>query len=182
MIHIAGSARRSFIFPADLPTAWAFYSDFARIADYLPHVHMAKAFGPQQFRMMYYTVELGVYRVKIYCDIAVRLESKTHTLRVVPLDEHPPVKAAMTVNALTAQGAYSSCSVFREEGRHTRVDYSLELKATLPKPLGLNFMPDGVLDRIARNITRWRIQEIADGFVKRSIAAHTAKGKSKRKK
>ncbi len=182
MIRLAGSTRRSFIFPADLPTTWAFYGDLARLTDYLPHIHLVKTFGPQQFRLMYHTIELGVYRVRIYCDMQARLETKTHTLRVVPLDEHPPIAASATVNSLTAQGLYTSRSVFRAEGRQTRVDYSLELKATLPKPLGLNFMPDGVLERIARNITRWRIQEIADGFVNRSIEAHAAMGKSKRRK
>lgn len=180
MIQIAGAVRRAFAFPADLPTAWAFYSDFGRVADYLPHIHTVKVYSPHQFRMLYSTTELGIYRVRIYCDLEARFEPKTHTLRVVPLNTHAPAESGVTANSLTAQGHYTSRSAFRAVGKHTRVEYALELKAILPTPLGLNFMPPTVLQRIARNITRWRIHEIADGFIKRSIEAFEAVQQSRR--
>jgi hypothetical protein len=169
MIRIAGSVRRSFLFPADLPAACAYFGDFNRIAGYLPHIGLVKAYAPTHFRMLYHTTELGVYRVRIYCDLEARFDEKKHILYVAPLNGRPPVKSRVTINSLTAQGMYMSESAFRAAGGHTRVDYHLVLKARLPKPLGLKLIPDGILERIAHNITMWRIHEIADGFVERSI-------------
>ncbi len=137
MIRIAGSVHRSFLFPADLPTACAYFGDFNHIARYLPHIGLVKAYAPNHFRMLYHTTELGVYRVRIYCDLEARFDEKKHVLRVAPLDGHPPVKSRVTINSLTSQGTYTSESVFRAGGGRTRVDYHLVLKARLPKPLGL---------------------------------------------
>ena len=59
---------------------------------------------------------------------------------------------------------------FHPDGDGTRVDYRLRLSAELPKPLGLALMPDGVVERVAERIVNWRMREIADGFVARSLA------------
>ena len=48
----------------------------------------------------------------------------------------------------------------------------LELKAALPKPLGLSLVPDAVMNQITHSIADWRIHEIAGGFIDRSIAAY----------
>ena len=74
MIKIAGTTRQTFSFPADIAAVSEFYRDFSRILHYLPHIQLVKAYGPDQFRVMYHTLELSVYRVRIYCDLQVRYD------------------------------------------------------------------------------------------------------------
>ena len=172
MIKIAGITHQTFSFPADIATASNFYRDFNRILHYLPHIQLVRVYGPDQFRVMYHTLELGVYRVRIYCDLQVRYDEATQTLHVAPLLNKPQVRSEATVQSLTAQGYFTSRSVFRPRREHSLVDYQLGLEARLPKPLGLTLMPDRVIEQIASNITEWRIHEIADGFITRSMQAY----------
>lgn len=169
MIAIRGAVHRSFTFPADLPAAHAYFGDFRRILNLLPHIRLVKTHGPGQFRVLYRTVEVGVYDVRIYCDLHARLDRARSVLRVAPLTGIPPVKPRVTLTSLTAQGVYQSTSSFLDGGSSTQVEYHLELNAHLPKPIGLNLISDRVLERIAHSIVMWRIHEIADGFVERSI-------------
>ena len=169
VIKIAGTTHRTFSFPADIATASDFYRDFSRLLNYLPHIQLVKAHGPDQFRVMYHTLELGVYRVRIYCDLQVRYDEATQTLHVAPLLSKPPVRSEATVYSLTAQGYFTSRSVFRPRSEHSLVDYQLGLEARLPKPIGLRLMPDRVIEQIASNIAEWRIHEIAGGFITRSV-------------
>ncbi len=174
MIKIVGSVHRSFTFPADLATTCAYYSDFNRILSCLPHVQIVDRYGPNQFRMVYHTTELGLYSVRLYCDLQAQIDRKRHVLHMIPLPGIPPAKLWAAMNTLVAQGYYASESVFCDEGDHTRIDYTLKLGATLPKPFGLNLVPDAILDHIATNITDWRIHEIAEGFIARTIDDFTS--------
>ncbi len=169
MILINGTSRQTFLFPADIATASKFYGDFGRILPYLPHIQLVKAYRPDQFRVMYHTLELNVYRVRIICDLQVHYNETTQTLHVTPLFDKPPVRPEVTINSLSAQGTFTSQSVFRAHGEQTSVDYGLNLEARLPKPFGLMLLPERVTQQIAQNITEWRIHEIAGGFIKRSI-------------
>ena len=174
VIKIAGTTRQTFNFPTDVAAASTFYRDFSRILHYLPHIHLVKAYGPDQFRVMYHTLELGMYRVRIYCDLQVSYDDLTRTLQVTPLLDKPPVRSEATVHSLTAQGYFNSQSIFRSRDDHSTVDYRLSLEARLPKPFGLMLMPDKVIEQIASNITDWRIYEIAGGFIKRSVQEYRA--------
>ena len=170
MINVVGSASRSFVFPADLPMVYAFYGDVGRLLNYLPHISLVRAYEPDRFRLLYSTTELGTYQIRIFADVQTTLD-KGWVIRVHPLDGMPPVKAETGVNSSTAQGYFTSRSAFKEVGDHTRVEYSLQLRAQLPTPLGLRLMPGMVVDRIAASITHMRIREIVDGFIKRSVDA-----------
>jgi hypothetical protein len=172
MIKVSGSVRRTFTVPAELPVAFAYYADLGRILNYLPHIFLVRAYQYDQFRLLYSTVELGVYHIRIFCDLQARLDEKERALYVTSLEIEPPVKSAAGMRESTAQGMFSSKSVFHASGASTRIDYSLNLQADLPTPLGLRLMPSYVVNRIADNITRWRIREIADGFIERSIDAY----------
>jgi hypothetical protein len=169
VILINGTSRQTFLFPADVATTSTFYGDFGRILRYLPHIQLVKAYRPDQFRVMYHTLELNVYRVRIVCDLQVRYNETTQTLHVTPLFDKPPIRSEVTVNSLSAQGYFTSQSVFRTHGEQTSVDYGINLEARLPKPFGLMLMPDRVTQQIAQNITEWRVHEISGGFIKRSI-------------
>ena len=169
-MKIAGQAHRTFSVPTDLATTHTYYSDFAQVITHVPHIRLVRAYGPHQFRVMYHTTELGVYRVRIYCDLQVTFHSAQQTLDVAPLVGIEPARSRVTVNSLTAQGTYSSQSIFRTSGDYTQIEYQLELAAELPKPLGLSLIPDPMLEQIAQHITDWRIDEIAQGFIDRTTA------------
>jgi hypothetical protein len=171
MIQVSGSHRRTFTFPAELPLAFTYYSDLGRILPYLPHIFLVQAYRYDQFRMLYSTVELGLYHIRIFCDLEARLDEKTRTLTIQPLNGNPPVESVAGPRSATAQGFYSSKSVFRAAGKQTAIEFSLKLRADLLSPLGLRLMPGGIVNRIAHNITRRRIREIAEGFIERSIDA-----------
>jgi hypothetical protein len=170
MIKVSGSARRSFIFPGELPMAYAFYADVGRILNYLPHIFLVRAYGPDRFRLLYSTTELGTYHIRIFADVQTTLD-KGWVVRVHPLEDREPITAKSGFNTSTAQGFFSSHSTFQDKGDRTRIEYSLQLQAELPTPLALRFMPGAMVGRIARSITRMRIREITEGFIERSMSA-----------
>jgi hypothetical protein len=173
MIKVAGSARRTFYFPADLPTAYAYYSDVGRILTYLPHIFLVQAYAVDQFRMLYSTLELGVYRIRIFCDLRTLLDAsgERRAIHINPLSDVTPVPPKASLSASVTQGYYSSSSVFHQDGNKTRIDFSMTLQARLPTPLGLRLMPAAIVEGIAGNITNARMREITTGFIQHSIDA-----------
>ena len=170
MLKLKGFTHQVFTFPANLPTASDFYGDFNRNLPFLPHISLVKAYGNNQFRVLYNTIELSLYHVRIFADLQVSYDEAAHTLQVSPLTGYPPMRAMATVHSLTAQGYFSSRSIFHPRADdQTTVDYELRLDAQLPKPFGLSLIPDRVMEQIATNIAEWRIDEIASGFIQRSI-------------
>ena len=170
MLKLKGTTHQTFTFPADLPTANAYYTDFSRILNYLPHVQLVKAYGDNCYRVLYNTIELCLYHVRIYADLQVRYDEAAQTLHVSPLAGCPLVRSAATVHSLVAYGCFTSRSIFHpRDEHHTAIDYELSLAAQLPKPFGLSLIPDRVMEQIATNIAEWRIEEIASGFIHRSI-------------
>lgn len=175
MIEIKAAARREFLFPAALPLAIEFFSDFRRVTDFLPHISLVQETADsQQYRVLYSTVELATYQVHIFADVKTELDEPQKILYVRPATDFKPVQSKATLRSLTASGNYSSRSVFREAGDHCDVLFEMELSATLPQPLGLRFMPGAVLNRIADSITNLRMDEIIEGFIIRSINAYEA--------
>jgi hypothetical protein len=171
MIAVAGAAHRSFVFPAELPTAFAYYSDLERVLTYLPHICVVQAYRYNQFRMLYSTTELGVYHIRIFCDLQARLDEKERTLSIIPLNGVPRAKTTAGAKSATTHGLFSSTSVFQAAGAETTIEYSLQLRADLPNPGGVRLMPRSAVNRIAHGITQRRIDEIAAGFIERSIDA-----------
>lgn len=170
MIKVAGSARRSFVFPGELPLVYAYYADVGRLLNFLPHICLVRDYGPDRFRLLYNTTELGTYHIRIYADVETVLD-KGWVVRVKSLDGISPVRSQAGISSTTAQGYFQSESVFYDEGDQTRIEYNLQLQANLPTPLGLRFMPGYMVKRIASSITKMRIREIVEGFVDRSVDA-----------
>ena len=170
MIEVVGSSRRSFVFPATLPIAYAYYADVGRLLGYLPHIGLVRTYGPDQFRLRYSSIEMGAYHVSIYADVQTTLEDGW-AVRILPLSHPAPVQARAETRSCVAQGAFSSHSVFHAQGDQTRIEYSLQLRANLPKPLSLRLVPDTMLNRISREITQLHIHEITEGFIEQSIKA-----------
>lgn len=170
MIKVDGSVRHSFLFPGKLAMAYAYYADVSRLLSYLPHICLVRAYGPDQFRLLYSSTELGIYHIRLFADVQTRLD-EGWILHIRPLNGIPSVSALAGISSSTAQGTFQSRSLFHDEGDQTRIEYSLRLQASLPTPLGLRFMPGAVLDHIAQSITRMRTREIVEGFVERSVDA-----------
>ena len=170
MIHVSGNARQSFLFPADFSTAYAFYSNPNHIFKHLPYVSVTREYGRNQFQVVYEKMELINYRVRIYANVEFILDETAQVLTVSPFAGGEVVNAKATLSAVRAMGEFSSQSVFLTERAQTHVEYSLQLEANLPTPVGLSFMPGNIIDTIAERITHSRIREIADGFIAHSIA------------
>jgi hypothetical protein len=169
MITIAGAVKRTFTFPARLPVAFDFFADARRSLALLPHISVQKQYGEDRFRLMYHTVELGIYPIYMACDINVTLDRKNWILDILPLKGIPPLPNEAGIYSITGHGLYTSRSIFIDNGGDCRVDYQLELHARLPKPLVQRLIPDIVLNPIANTVVEWRIDEIVSGFIRRSI-------------
>ncbi|HNB52588.1 MAG TPA: DUF1997 domain-containing protein [Anaerolineales bacterium] len=169
MIHVAGSVSRSFIFPAPWEIAAEYYRDFNRVVRHLSLISMVKQLDEDKFRVMYNSVELGVYNIKIYCDVHTIFDENQRVLVVQTTDDHPKLPTRSGWNSSEAHGAFASQSVFYPDGHQTRIEYKLHLRAEIPPPHGLRFVPTMVLDQIADNITAWRMDAIIDKFVEDTI-------------
>lgn len=172
MITITGSVHRSFQFPGSCKAAFDYYADIRHTLNMLPHISIVRQYTVDQFRVMYSTTELGVYRVRMLCDIRVELDREAWTLCIQPMDNPLPVTSEVGIYSLTGAGSFTSQSCFRNTGASTQVEYQFRLGADLPVPFGIRFMPESVLNGIASSITQWRIDEIVDGFIQRSVEAY----------
>ena len=175
MISITGTAHRSFIFPSDLPTTFEYYNDVGRMFHFLPHISLLQQFAVNQYRMLYNTTELGIYQVRVICDLQAESDRKTWALRFSPLKDAREVQSDAGMYMLTGYGYFNIESLFFEEGKTTRIEYHLKLRANLPIPHGLRLVPRRVTQTIARSITQWRIDEIIAGFIERSVRVFETK-------
>lgn len=170
MIKIDSTVQFSFMFPADIATTFAYYSNMHRLVQHLKYIELADSEpeSKNEYRLYYNTVELGSYHIHVYCDVRMELEGET-SIRLIPVENYPPIKTKVTLNATTARGLYASEAHFFSAGDHTRVEYLLSMQARPPRPKGMRFMPGKMVDKIAQNITNHRIKEIADAFIDSSI-------------
>ncbi len=65
MITLQGSAQRTYVFPADRPTAYAFYADLSRVLTLLDYISIADRFSEKEYRLAYQATELGLYHVSL---------------------------------------------------------------------------------------------------------------------
>ncbi len=169
MLKIAGSAKLSFLFPADRITAYNYYSDMNRLVGFLKHIELYNAHTDQQFRLRYNTKELGTYHIDIYCDVRLDTPKGNHTIKIVPLDNLPAIKQTANITSTTGRGYYSSEATFRDENGQTRIDYNLKLHANLLRPRSMKLMLQPAINTIAKKMTNHRIKEIAEYFIDQSI-------------
>ena len=141
-----------------------------RLSNYLQHIEMVNSLPDYQYRLYYKTVELGTYHIHVLCDVRMDIAPGYHTMRVVPVENLPPIETYVTFNATTTRGFYSSEAFFHDEGDETRVEYTLAIQAKPPRPKGMRFMPGKMVDKIANNITNHRMREIAEYFIESSLA------------
>lgn len=169
MIEIAGNIQRSFAFPADLPTTFDYYCNLDRTLGFLTHIVIQDKLADGQYRLQYSSIELGVYEINILCDLRAEVERNEWRLIFHPLAGISQEEGQASLYSIRGHGNFTSESIFVDNGEQTFIKYKLTLRAKLPVPLGLRFMPKRVVNSIARNITQGRIEDIADQFIKRSI-------------
>lgn len=173
MINITGSITRAFVFPALPEVALAYYSDLSRVAEFLPHISLVHTYAYNQIRMLYETVELGAYTIQIYSDLESSVDWEKMLLHVYPvkIETAVPVESDTSIRHSTGSGLFAIDTQFFDLGSQTRIEYAIRLHAELERPLGMRLMPKRVVKRIAQSITDERVREIADGFIKQSVAA-----------
>lgn len=173
MMNITGSIKRAFVFPAIPKVALTYYSDLSRVAEFLPHISLVHTYTYNQIRMLYETVELGAYTIQIYSDLESSVDWEKMVLSVYPvrIETAAPVESETSVRHSTGSGLFAIDTQFFDLGSQTRIEYAIRLQAELERPLGMRLMPKRVVKRIAQSITNERVREIADGFIKQSIAA-----------
>lgn len=176
MITVKGSFQKTFLFPARIHTAFQYYSDIQQSLRYLKHISILRKISDLEFRMLYQTLELGLYRVNLICDIQTELDESGGVLRILPTRTTDPIKGRSSITSLTSRGDYSSESIFKEKEEYTEVNYRMELCAQLPVPHGLKYMPKSILNSIAENISQQRFHEIAQGFIDNSILSFNRHG------
>ncbi len=112
--------------------------------------------------------------MRIYCDVLAQADSESYVIRLKPQNSEEPVPSKSGFKSTMAHGLYQSESYFYPEGDQTRLEYWIELAAELPKPWAVKIIPDSVMSSVANSIASYRIQEIANGFIKQSAAAMAA--------
>ena len=176
MIRLAGTAKRSFLFPSDLDTAMNFYADMGELFKYLPHITLIKTFSNTQFRVLYSSTELSIYRIQLYCDLEVKSDRENFLIEVGTLYGKKTIKPKAGMHSSRGTANFISTSKFKREGDQTRIYYHLTLSGGLPKPKAFSLVPDSITDHIAENIAKRRIFEIADGFIIGSLADFNKEG------
>lgn len=177
MIMVAGQAERSFLFPADIDTAYAFYSDIGRLISYLPYIDLLHNDAENShLRVKYSTTELSTYLINIISDIEYELDPPNYTYLIRPIDRLPAIKPQTTMNSTSARGYFTLESRFMlgNTVEETLIEYRLTMQARLPTPGALRFMPGRIVSSITSGITNGRIKEIIDGFITNSIEAYGA--------
>lgn len=169
MIRLAGTAKRSFLFPSDIHTAMKFYADMGGLFKYLPHITLIETYSKTQFRVLYNSTELSIYHIQLYCDLLVTHDQKNAIIEVGMLSGKKPIKPKAGMHSSRGMAHFKSTSQFKSEGDRTRIYYHLNLQGTLPKPRAFSLVPDSITDHIAESIAKKRIFEIADGFITGSL-------------
>lgn len=172
MLTITGTVERTFEFPGHPDVALLYYNNLERLAACLPHITLLHAYHQNHVSLKYQAEELQAYTITIFCDLHSRIDPDTNHLLVKPVQPEKPVPAEATLSATQGQGLFAMESSFTllDNGR-TRINYTLQLQARLPRPRGMRLMPRRIVNRITEQITNGRILEIADGFIEKSIAA-----------
>ena len=115
MIKINSSVQFSFMFPADIATTFAYYSDMQRLVQHLKYIELvdSEPENENEHRIYYNTVELGSYHIHVLLryphGIGRRDDHSSCTSR-----KFPPVKTKVTLNSTTARGHYASEALFSQ--------------------------------------------------------------------
>ena len=184
MIRLHGSRQLTFKFPADRPTTFAFYrTSIEELVRFLPHIELVKRFASDHALLAYQARELATYDIQMVCEVGLEFDRPDWTIRIVTRENGVRVKPSASMTHSLGWGWYQSESRLETApttnsepaDQQTLVHFKLDLSGELPTPTTMRLMPDRAVNRIANAITGQRIEEIAHGFIERSIAACLAR-------
>ena len=170
MIRLAGTARRSFLFPSNVHKAMRYYAHMEHLFEYLPYITLIHSYSKTQFRVLFSSIELNIYQIQLYCDLEVSTDTENKIITVGILTGKQPITPKAGLHSSRGMAKFVSTSEFTPDGENTRIYYHLNLKGELPKPRAFSLVPDSITNHIAENIAKRRIYEIADGFIVGSLA------------
>ena len=169
MLKIAGSAKLILTLPTTPDVAFTYFSDMHRVSNFFKHIALLHSDDDLQlYRLRYYTTELGAYDIEIFADVQLEALPDEKIIRIIPTETAPEVKSSASMSSTSGRGLYSSEAIFltvAEDENCTRIEYTLQMQAELPPPLGLRFMPGRITGKISQSITNRRLREIADHFI-----------------
>lgn len=173
MLNLSGKITRSFIFPAQLDTTIAYYSQLPEMVQLMPYITLIHAYTPNQVRVLYETIELGSYTIRIYTDLESKVVQEANEIQVYPieLEAAPPITTKTTMRESVGRGLFALTASFTDQGKQTYIEYTIQMEAKLKRPRGMRLMPKRVVNRIATGITENRTREIIDGFIRESLNA-----------
>ncbi len=173
MLNLKGTITRSFLFPAPIDLTICYYSELSRMIHLMPYITLIHTYTPNQVRVLYETVELGSYTIRIYTDLESQVLPDNGGIEIYPVElaTAVPVIAKATMRESIGQGLFSLSAQFFDLGHQTRIEYTIKMQSELKRPRGMRLMPKRVVNRIARGITENRTREIIDGFIKESLDA-----------
>lgn len=174
MIQISGTIQRTFIFPAAVSETLTFFSELIRVAQFMPHISLVHTYAPNQIRVMYESIELGSYTIRIFTDLEGQIDWPAKTISVYPvkIPTAVPIQTEATLRETIGHGLFAIQAQVFDLGEQTRIESSLRLQASLEQPRGMNLMPKRVVNRIAQGITEHRLREMADGFIKTALETY----------
>ena len=171
MLNLTGAITRSFIFPAPINLTICYYSDLIKMIHLMPHITLIHTYAPNQVRVLYETVELGSYTIRVYTDLESQVLPDEQGIEIYPVElaTAVPVETKSTMRESVGQGLFSLSAQFFDLGHQTRVEYTVKMQSELKRPRGMRLMPKRVVNRIAQGITENRTREIIDGFIKETL-------------
>lgn len=169
MIHLRGSAIRSYIFPADLTTTFNYFNEYQNLFHWLKYIEIQEIFDVDLYRVKYSTYELNTYEINIYCDLAVSRDYDEKTISIRPVNLPDPIETHRGLYFLQSVGTLTSDVRLQPKEDHTIVTFSLDLSSEVPIPLGLRLFPKLLLDKLVKEFVDKRIHEIIDHLFERSI-------------
>lgn len=131
MIYLTGTAKRSYLFPGSIHEAMQHYAKMEGLFKYLPHITLKKAYSPTKFRVLFSSTELSIYKIQLYCDLEVTIDTENAIIAVGILDGKKPIKHKAGMHSSRGMATFTSTSQFRSDGENTRVYYHLNLKGNL---------------------------------------------------
>lgn len=136
---------------------------------------MVRHYAAGQYRLLYSALESGLYKVNIFCDVVAVIDENQHTIKINPLEVNAPEKSEAGLYSMTGQGFYNSAILFNEYKDQTRIEFSIDLKASIPVPLTLRWIPNTLIDGISQNKLHLHMDEIIERFIEQStwVFRHT---------
>lgn len=171
MIKISGTINRTFIFPAPVQDTLTYFSEITQVALFMPHIQLVHEYTPNQIRVLYETVELGVYTFRIFSDLEGSIDRKNHTISVLPvrIPTAVPIQQSASSRETTGHGLFAIQAQLFDLQTQTRLEATLRLQASLERPRAMSLMPNRVVNRLAQSITDHRIKEMSDGFIRTAV-------------